>query len=149
MKKLLLAAAILVLSATAMASNETATDTLAVTATYVTPITVTLSTDTGIFSSSIDFADVYTGGTSAVQTVTANIAGGTGMTYDYTILSSDALVLVSNAGDSSTLAGGTDTFTFDVSINTVAVTGIADDITDANITVNVLYTGIGAITTAL
>ena len=81
MKKLLLATSLVAMSSTAMAANtsvllDTAvTDTLTVTAKYVTPIAVALDTST------IDFGDVWTDSLIDAEAVVATVTGEIGETF--------------------------------------------------------------------
>jgi len=141
MKKLLLAAAILVLSATAMATNTSATldgtvtDTLTVTAHYVTPIAVTL--DTG----SIDFGDVYTDSVISTEPVVATVTGEESETFTYTVGSNGSLVLLTGniSGVNQPLTAGTNALTFNVGLD-------AKNVTDADVseivTISVNYDAI-------
>lgn len=135
MKKLLLAAAILVLSATAMATGETATDSLTVSANYIVPITVDLDI------TSLDFKDVYEGSSADLQTVTASLTGETGETFAYTVsTTADTGVTLSDATGSGTIALGVANFTFGVDMD--RTDGTKDDVVNQVITVNVNYTAI-------
>jgi hypothetical protein len=94
MKKLLLASSILAISSTAIAANtntspllDTAvTNTLTVTAKYVTPIAVSLDT------TSIDFGDVWTDSDISTVEVIAEVTGEANETFSYTIKSNGNLV---------------------------------------------------------
>jgi len=135
MKKLLLTATLLAaISATAMGAGNTATDSLTVTANYIVPITVTLDTDT------IDFKDVYEGSNADVQTVTANLTGETGETFDYLVsTTSDTGIVLSGATGSGTIAAGVANFSFGVDMDrSTARTDVAAHV----VTVDVNYTAI-------
>lgn len=133
MKKLLLAASILALSVTAMATGETATDTLTVSANYITPITVTLDTDT------IDFKDVYVGSASNEQTVVASLTGETGESFSYAVTTEDTGIQFTGATGTGTIADGTATFNFGVDMDR---SQNREDITNQLVTVTVNYTSI-------
>jgi hypothetical protein len=123
MKKLLLAASILAMSSSAMATNtsvllDTAvTDTLTVTAKYVTPIAVTLDT------TSIDFGDVWSDSVIPTEEVVATVVGEAGETFTYSV-TGDAMVLLTGDITGSTVAfessSTTQALTFNVGLNTAA-----------------------------
>ncbi len=85
MKKLLLATSLVAISSSAIAANtsvllDTAvTDTLTVTAKYVTPIAVGLDTST------IDFGDVWTDSVIDTEAVVATVTGEIGETFTYSV----------------------------------------------------------------
>ncbi|GAC30707.1 hypothetical protein [Brumicola pallidula] len=134
MKKLLLASSILAISSTAIAANtspllDTAvTDTLTVTAKYVTPLALGLDTST------INFGDVFTDSVIDVETVLATINGEAGETFTYTIASDGDNVTLSDAGSTLDFADTTEqTLSFDVGLNTT-------DMTDADTSEIVTFT---------
>jgi hypothetical protein len=144
MKKLLLAAAILVLSATAMATNtsvalDTAvSETLTVTAHYVTPIAVTLDTV------SIDFGDVYTDSIISTEPVVATVTGEESETFTYSVASnggeSSVVLLTGNIlGETQPLTAGTNILTFNVGLDTAKVTSA--DVSEI-VTISVNYDAI-------
>jgi len=141
MKKLLLAAAILVLSATAMGANTSATldtavsETLVVTAHYVTPIAVTL--DTAV----IDFGDVYTDSVISPESVVATVTGEENETFSYTVASNGPLSLLTGniTGVAQPLASGTNSLTFNVGLDTAKVTDA--DVAET-VTISVKYDAI-------
>lgn len=133
MKKLLLAASILALSATAMGAGDSATDTLKVSANYITPITVALDTDT------IDFKDVYVGSAADVQTVVANLTGETGENFSYNVTTDNTGIQFTNASGTGKIENGTATFNFGVDMDRSQNRA---DITDQLVTVTVNYTSI-------
>ncbi|MGB6127483.1 MAG: hypothetical protein WBG30_01935 [Psychrilyobacter sp.] len=134
MKKLLLAAAILVLSATAMATGETASDTLTVSGNYIIPITVDLNT------ASLDFKDVFVGSEADVQTVTANLTGETGETFAYNVTTTaDRGVKLTDATGNGTIAEGVATFNFGIDMDH---SKLYDDVSGQVVTVTVNYNAI-------
>lgn len=133
MKKLLLAASILALSATAMAVGNTATDTLTVSANYITPITVTLDTDT------IDFKDVYVGSASNEQTVVASLTGETGENFSYAVTTEDSGIKFTGATGTGIIKDGAATFDFGIDMDRSQNRA---DIVDQLVTVTVNYTSI-------
>jgi len=133
MKKLLLAGLILAMSATAMATGETATDSLTVSANYIVPITVVLDT------TSIDFKDVYNGSAAEVKSVIATLTGETGETYSYAATTETTGIVLSGATGTGTI-GTNDTFTFGIDMDRTE--GGFTDFTDQLVTVTVNYTAI-------
>jgi hypothetical protein len=143
MKKLLLAASILATSSSAMATNtspllDTAvTDTLTVTAKYVTPIAVTLDT------TAIDFGDVWSDSVISTEVVVATVVGEAGETFTYSV-TGDAMVLLTGdiAGTATAFVSSTTTqaLTFNVGLDTTAAaTGTT---VNETVTVSVIYDAI-------
>jgi hypothetical protein len=122
MKKLLLATSIVAMSSTALAANtseelDTAvTDTLTVTAKYVTPIAVGLDTST------IDFGDVWSDSVISTEPVIATVTGEAGETFTYSV-TADAMVLLTGDTNGDTVPFGTEgevtkSLTFNVGLDT-------------------------------
>ena len=143
MKKLLLAASILATSSSAMATNtspllDTAvTDTLTVTAKYVTPIAVTLDT------AAIDFGDVWSDSVISTEVVVATVVGEAGETFTYSV-TGDAMVLLTGdiAGTATAFVSSTTTqaLNFNVGLDTTAAaTGTT---VNETVTVSVIYDAI-------
>lgn len=146
-KKLLLAASIVAMSSTAMATSvlldSAKTDTLAVTAHYVTPLTVALSLAT------INFGDVYTDSAVTPVAVSAAIAGTQDETFTYTIASSGALALIAGADTGSTLVPftlGAKTLNFTVGLDTANL--VTDTDVAETVTITVTYDAIAGTTTS-
>lgn len=134
MKKLLLAAAILVLSVTSMATGETSSDTLTVSANYITPITVDLNI------AGIDFKDVFVGSEADVQTVTASLTGETGETFVYNVTTTaDKGVVLTGATGNGTIADGVATFNFGIDMDH---SKLYDDVSGQVVTITVNYNAI-------
>jgi hypothetical protein len=148
MKKLLLATSLLAMSSTAVATNtsvilDTAvTDTLTVTAKYVTPITVQLNT------TAIDFGDVYTDSVITAESVQAKVTGEAGETFTYSITATgtSGLVVIGGTDTSgSTVAFVTDSATtkalnFTVGLDASKLT--ADTDVSETVTISVAYDAI-------
>ncbi|AZG35473.1 hypothetical protein [Shewanella psychromarinicola] len=143
MKKLLLATSIVVMSSTAIAANtsqllDTAvTDTLTVTAKYVTPIAVELDT------TAIDFGDVWTDSVIPTVSVVATVTGEADETFTYSV-TGDAIVLLTGdiAGTATAFvtSGTTQALTFNVGLDTSgATTGTT---VNEIVTVSVIYDAI-------
>jgi hypothetical protein len=125
MKKLLLVTSMVAMSSTALAANtspllDTAvTDTLTVTAKYVTPIAVGLDTST------IDFGDVWSDSVISTEPVIATVTGEAGETFTYSV-TADAMVLLtgSTGGTAVSFVDTTTTqaLTFNVGLNPDAAT---------------------------
>lgn len=135
MKKMLLTATLLVaISATAAATGNTASATLSVSANYVTPIAISLDTET------LDFKDVYVGSTIAKQDVVASITGDAGETFSYEVTTTaDKGVILSDASGTGTISDGAATFTFGVNMDSDSQ---HEDVTNQVVTVTVTYTSI-------
>jgi hypothetical protein len=138
MKKLLLATSLVAMSSTAIAANtspllDTAvTDTLTVTAKYVTPILVGLDTST------IDFGDVWT------DSVIATVTGEIGETFTYSVVTDGTLAQLTGdtagTGISFVTSDTTQLLNFNVGLDTsaAATAGSINEI----ITVQVIYNAI-------
>ena len=146
MKKLLLATSLVAMSSTAMAANtsvllDTAvTDTLTVTAKYVTPIAVALDTST------IDFGDVYQGKTVTDVPVVATVGGEAGETFTYSVTDDGTSFLALGGQTSGTKIDFETTTTsqkinFTVGVDTTTNTAINADF-DETVTINVNYDAI-------
>ena len=135
-KKLLLASSIVAMSSTAIAANTSAlldtavTDTLTVTAKYVTPIAVSLNTTI------IDFGDVWNDSIIDVETVIATVTGEAGETFTYSVTADPMIVLDGDTGAGSVAFGiageVTKALTFTVGLNTAAAataTTVAETVT--------------------
>lgn len=146
MKKLLLTAAILMVSATSMATNTSeildgaATDTLTITANYVKPIAVTLD------KSIINFGDVYTDSVISTEAVNATVTGEAGETFSYSVTSGGDLALLTGniTGVSQAFTEGAKTLTFNVGLKSSALT---EDVSET-ITISVTYDAIADTTTS-
>jgi hypothetical protein len=150
MKKLLLATSMIAMSSTAFAENtaadldSAATDTLTVTAKYVTPIAVGLNTLT------INFGDVWT--TSDVDTVPviATVTGEAGETFTYSVTSSAPVILTGDTSSESPEAflttDTTQAFTFNVGLNTSSAETAGT--VDETVTISVEYNAIAGTTTS-
>ena len=144
MKKLLLATSIVAISSSAIAANtsvllDTAvTDTLTVTAKYVTPITVDLDTST------IDFGDVWTDSIIDAEAVVATVTGEIGETFTYSVVTDGTLTQLSGDITGTTVgfvtSDTTQLLNFDVDLDTSAAT-TAGSINEI-ITVQVIYDAI-------
>jgi hypothetical protein len=125
MKKLLLATSMVAMSSTALAANtspllDTAvTDTLTVTAKYVTPIAL------GLDTTDINFGDVWSDSAISTEPVIATVTGEAGETFTYSV-TADAMVLLtgstSGAGVSFVDTTTTQALTFNVGLNPAAAT---------------------------
>ncbi|MFT7008243.1 MAG: hypothetical protein ACJAXJ_002782 [Colwellia sp.] len=143
MKKLLLAASILAMSSSAMAANtspllDTAvTDSLTVTAKYVTPIAVTLDT------TAIDFGDVWSDSVISTEEVVATVVGEAGETFTYSVTGDDMVLLTGDIeGTATAFVSSTTTqaLTFNVGLDTsAAATGTT---VDEIVTISVIYDAI-------
>jgi hypothetical protein len=144
MKKLLLATSLVAMSSTAMAANtsvllDTAvTDTLTVTAKYVTPIAVALDTST------IDFGDVWTDSLIDAEAVVATVTGEIGETFTYSVVTDGTLAQLSGDITGTTVgfvtSDTTQALNFEVDLDTSAAT-TAGSINEI-ITVQVVYDAI-------
>jgi hypothetical protein len=149
MKKLLLATSLVAMSSTAIAANSSplldtaVTDTLTVTAKYVTPITVGLDTTT------IDFGDVWSDSVISTEPVIATVTGEAAETFSYDV-TADAMVLLTGniTGDNMTFAeagGLTELLTFNVGLDTALfATGTT---VNETVTISVVYDAIANTTT--
>lgn len=137
MKKMLLTAILLVAIssiAAATGAGNTASATLSVSAKYVTPIAISLNTET------LDFKDVYVGSIIAKQDVTASITGEAGETFSYAVTTTaNKGVILSSANGTGTISDGTATFTFGVNMDSDSQ---HEDVTNQLVTVTVTYTSI-------
>jgi uncharacterized protein YdeI (BOF family) len=141
MKKLLILVSIMVISSTAMASQRQGktSDETQVDATYVTPLTLSLTIAT------IDFGDVYTGSTATDESVTANVEGEPNETFTYTISSDGDFVTLDGSGNATleensvALPEGTAAFDFDVGLDTANILANFDTET---VTVRLVYDSI-------
>jgi hypothetical protein len=125
MKKLLLATSMVAMSSMVLAANtspllDTAvTDTLTVTAKYVTPIALGLDTST------INFGDVWSDSVISTEPVIATVTGEAGETFTYSV-TADAMVLLTGstggAGVSFVDTTTTQALTFNVGLNPGAAT---------------------------
>ena len=144
MKKLLLAASIVALSAPAMASsiqldNEKEA-TLKVIAHYVEPLTVELAFTV------IDFGDVYTDSEVGTVPVLTELAGEPLEEYSYKISSDgDYATLDKISGTGAFGENGKGEFYFVVGLDTKDLT--KDQDVEETVTVSVTYSGIAGITT--
>ena len=144
MKKLLLATSLVAISSSAIAANtsvllDTAvTDTLTVTAKYVTPIAVALNTST------IDFGDVWTDSIIDAEAVVATVTGEIGETFTYSVATDGGLTQLSGDITGTTVgfvtSDTTQLLNFDVDLDTSAAT-TAGSINET-ITVQVIYDAI-------
>jgi hypothetical protein len=144
MKKLLLATSLIAMSSTAIAANtsvllDTAvTDTLTVTAKYVTPIAVDLDTST------IDFGDVWTDSIIDTEAVIATVTGEIGETFTYSVVTDGTLAQLTGNITGTTVdfvtSDTTQALTFNVGLDTSAAT-TAGSINEI-ITVQVIYDAI-------
>ncbi len=143
MKKLLLATSLVAISSSAIAANtsvllDTAvTDTLTVTAKYVTPIAVGLDTST------IDFGDVWTDSNIDTEAVVATVTGEIGETFTYSVETDGTLALITGDFTGSEIGFSSDTtqaLTFEVGLDTSAAS-TAGTISEI-ITVEVKYDAI-------
>jgi hypothetical protein len=145
MKKLLLATSLVAMSSTAIAANtspllDTAvTDTLTVTAKYVTPIAVGLNITT------IDFGDVWSDSVISTEPVIATVTGEAAETFSYDV-TADAMVLLTGDINGDLVAFGetgglTQLLTFNVGLDT---SGSATTATTVNktVTISVVYDAI-------
>jgi hypothetical protein len=144
MKKLLLATSLVAMSSTAIAANtspllDTAvTDTLTVTAKYVTPILVGLDTST------IDFGDVWTDSVISTEPVIATVTGEIGETFTYSVVTDGTLAQLTGdtagTGVSFVTSDTTQLLNFNVGLDTsaAATAGSINEI----ITVQVIYNAI-------
>jgi hypothetical protein len=141
MKKLLILVSIMVISSTTMASQREGktSDRTQVDATYVIPLTLSLTIAT------IDFGDVYTDSTVTDESVTANVEGDPNETFTYTISSDGDFVTLDGSGNaileenSVALLEGTATFDFDVGLDTANILANFDTET---VTVRLVYDSI-------
>jgi hypothetical protein len=150
MKKLLLATSIVAMSSTALAESpaadldSAATDTLSVTAKYVTPIAVGLDTTT------INFGDVWINSERSTKPVIATVTGEAGETFTYSVSSSLPVQLTgdigSEASETFSTTGTTQTFTFNVGLDTsgAETAGTVDE----TVTISVEYNAIAGTTTS-
>jgi hypothetical protein len=144
MKKLLLATSLVAISSSAIAANtsvllDTAvTDTLTVTAKYVTPIAVGLDTST------IDFGDVWTDSIIDTEAVVATVTGEIGETFTYSVVTDGTLAQLTGDITGTTVAfvtsDTTQVLNFNVGLNT-ANAATAGTISET-ITVSVNYDAI-------
>ncbi len=141
MKKLLILVSIMVISSTAMASQRQSktSDETQVDATYVTPLTFSLTIAT------IDFGDVYTGSTVTDERVTVNVEGDPNETFTYTISSDGDFVTLDDSGNATleensvALLEGQTTFGFNVGLVT---TNILANFDTETVTVRLVYDSI-------
>lgn len=144
MKKLLLAAAILAISATAMGvePGNTATASLTVSANYIVPITVALDVNT------VNFKDVYVGSDANAKTVNATITGESGEAFNYSVTTTSNKGVIISGGSGTitdgisgtgTVANGVANFDFGIDVDRSSV---KDDIVNQNIVVTVEYSSI-------
>jgi hypothetical protein len=143
-KKLLLATTLVAMSSTAIAANtspllDTAvTDTLTVTAKYVTPIAV------GLDTTFINFGDVWLDSVISTEPVIATVTGEAAETFSYDV-TADAMVLLTGdiAGDLvafGTAGEVTKALTFNVGLDTsLAATGTT---VNETVTISVVYDAI-------
>lgn len=147
MKKLLLLAAILALSSTAMATNTSTlldsakTATLSVSAHYVEPLAVSLNL------SAIDFGDVYTDSAISTEAVIATVTGTDGETFSYTVNSNGSLVLLTGniSGTNQAFVTGSSTLTFNVGLDTANL--VENEDVSETVTISVQYESIADTTT--
>jgi hypothetical protein len=145
MKKLLIAISIVIpvmviLSKAMAAQREGETsDGTQVNATYVKPLTFSLTI------AAIDFGDVFTDSTVTDETVTANIEGESDETFTYTVSSDGVYVTLDGSADATleensvALPEGTATFDFDVGLDTANITA---DFNPEIVTVSIVYDSI-------
>jgi hypothetical protein len=141
MKKLLIAIFIVVISPKVMTAQREgkASDETQVSATYVIPLTFSLTIV------EIDFGDVFIDSTVTDETVTANVEGEPDKTFTYTISSNGEFVTLDSIADTTleknsvTLLEGTATFDFDVGLDT---TNISANFDTETVTVSVVYDSI-------
>jgi hypothetical protein len=150
MKKLLLATSLVAMSSTAIADNtspllDTAvTDTLTVTAKFVTPISIGLDTST------IDFGDVWSDSSITAEPVIATVTGEVGETFTYTIGTDGSYVVIAgtDTGSESVAfadSGTTKALNFTIGLDTTnAVT--ATNVSEI-VTFSVIYDAIADTTT--
>ena len=122
MKKLLLATSLVAMSSTAIAANTSTkldsvvTDVLTVSAKFVKPIELALDVTT------IDFGDVWSDSTVAVQPVIATVTGEANETFTYSITTDGSFVAITGAGSagdstvSFTTGGTSETINFNVGL---------------------------------
>jgi hypothetical protein len=144
MKKLLLATSLVAISSSAIAANtsvllDTAvTDTLTVTAKYVTPIAVGLDTST------IDFGDVWKDSIIDTEAVVATVTGEIGETFTYSVVTDGTLAQLTGDITGTTVdfvtSDTTQVLNFNVGLNT-ANAATAGTISET-ITVSVNYDAI-------
>ena len=144
MKKLLLATSLVAISSSAIAANTSpllttaVTDTLTVTAKYVTPILVGLDTST------IDFGDVWTDSVVDTEAVVATVTGEIGETFTYSVETAGTLALLTGDITGTKVAFSTSNTTqllnFNVGLNITEAT-TAGSISET-ITVQVIYDAI-------
>jgi hypothetical protein len=146
MKKLLLATSIVAMSSTALAAGNTSplldtaiTDTLTVTAKYVTPIAL------GLDTSSINFGDVWSDSVIPTEPVIATVTGEAGETFTYSVSATNAIVLLT--GDTTgdlvpfdTEGEVTKSLTFNVGLNTSGAT--TGSLVNETVTISVNYDAI-------
>jgi hypothetical protein len=144
MKKLLLATSLVAISSTAIAANtspllDTAvTDTLTVTAKYVTPIAV------GLDTTFINFGDVWLDSVISTEPVIATVTGEAAETFSYDV-TADAMVLLTGDITGDLVAFGiagevTKALTFNVGLDTsLAATGTT---VNETVTISVVYDAI-------
>jgi hypothetical protein len=144
MKKLLLATSIVAISSTALAANtspllDTAvTDTLLVTAKYVTPIALGLDTST------INFGDVWSDSVISTEPVIATVTGEAGETFTYSVTADDMVLLTGDISGDKVAFGSTGevtkALTFNVGLDTaLATTGTT---VSETVTISVNYDAI-------
>jgi hypothetical protein len=151
MKKLLLATSIVAMSSTALAENTAAdldsavSDSLTVTAKYVTPIAVGLDTST------INFGDVWKTSTVETVLVTATVTGEANESFAYSVSTTGPVELFGAATGGSEVSVDfldttTQSLTFNVGlIESEALT--AGTVTE-NVTISVKYNAIADTTTS-
>lgn len=123
-KTLLLTTSMVAISSTAIAANTSAlldtavTDTLLVTAKYVTPISVGLDTTT------IDFGDVWSDSVITTEAVIATITGEVGETFTYSVTGSSIVLLTGDVSGSTVAFTDTTTkaLNFNVGLNVSGAT---------------------------
>jgi hypothetical protein len=141
MKKLFIAISIVAISSTAGAAKREGktSDEMQVNATYVIPLTLSLTI------TAIDFGDVYTDSTANAQTVTANVTGEPNEKFTYTISSDGGYVTLDGSvnttleENSVTLSEGAATFDFDVGLDTASISA---DFDPETVTVSIVYDSI-------
>nr|WP_297350180.1 hypothetical protein [uncultured Glaciecola sp.] len=142
MKTLLLTTSMVAISSSAFATNTSplldsaVTDTLTVTAKYVTPIAV------GLDTTSIDFGDVWSDSVISTEAVVATITGEVGETFTYSV-TGDSMLKLTGDIEGTTIAFSditTKALTFNVGLD---VSGAATGTTiSETITISVNYDAI-------
>jgi hypothetical protein len=141
MKTLLLTTSMVAISSSAFATNSSdkldsaVTDTLNVTAKYVTPIAV------GLDTTDIDFGDVWSDSEISTEAVVATITGEAGESFNYSVTGNSMVLITGDTGGSVDFSETTtQALTFNVGLD---VTGAATGtIVSEIITISVNYDAI-------